>query len=85
MVHESKQVIKKLGVDFDKNEMVKMFEEVIETSHKNGLSALRAKLDAYEARFSLTPEMFVLKANLEAGVITDLTAKWHTNSKLICS
>ena len=39
-------------------------------AHKNGLPALRAKLDAYEARFSLTPEMFVLKANLEAGVIT---------------
>ena len=39
--------------------------------HKNGMSDLRAKLDAYEARFSLTPEMFVLDGNLEAGVVTD--------------
>jgi galactokinase len=39
--------------------------------HKNGLSDLRAKLKAYEARFSLTPEMFVLDRNLEAGDLTD--------------
>ncbi len=27
----------------------------------------------------------IVDPSLEAGVITDLTAKWHTNSKLICS
>ena len=34
---ESKQVMNELGESFDKNELVKTFEEVIEASQKNGL------------------------------------------------
>lgn len=35
---ESRQVIKELGESFDKNELIKTFEEIIETAQKNGLS-----------------------------------------------
>ena len=42
----------------------------ISLTHKDSIDTLANQLSHYQARFSLTPGMFVLKTNLEAGVIS---------------
>ena len=42
----------------------------ISLAHKDSIDTLANQLSLYQARFNLTPGMFVLKTNLEAGVIS---------------
>ena len=79
---ESKQVIKELGESFDKNELVKTFEEIIETAQKNGLPGevtsgqMKKLVEAFRAARSkeVLDQIKVIEENESGGAMLSAIA-----------